>query len=95
MAAYGEHGDMERHGYTQKIRRNDVSRVGTDSVQQHINIATAVTRAGQSAVPLQRHEAASNDLLWWEVDQHSMSSMLSEAFAWPSISNMALPQEDD
>jgi hypothetical protein len=55
---------MERHGYTQKIRRNDVSRVGTDSVQQHINIATAVTRAGQSAVPLQRHEAASNDLLW-------------------------------
>jgi hypothetical protein len=91
------HGGMERHGYIQKIRRNDVSRVGTDACSSiHVNIATAVTRAGQSAVPLQRHEAARDDLLWWEVDQHSMSSMLSEAFAWPSISNMALlPQEDD
>jgi hypothetical protein len=56
-------GGMERHGYIQMLRRNDVSRVGTE-VCSSINIATAVTRAGQSAVPLQRHEAASNDLLW-------------------------------
>lgn len=60
-----------------------------------MNIATAVTRAGQSAVPLQRHEAARGDLLWWEVDRRSMSPMLSKLFAWPSISNMAVVLPDE